>query len=71
MNELVLECQVKGNPKPEIMWTKNGTEIISYGQTVYGRFRADYANIFETGKCRLIIQRPRESDSGGRIHITI
>lgn len=46
---------------------KNGSEIISYGQTTYGRFRADYANIFETGKCRLIIQRPRESDSGGEI----
>ncbi|CAL8070096.1 unnamed protein product [Orchesella dallaii] len=64
VNELVLECQVKGNPKPEIMWMKNGQSIISYGQTTYGRFRADYANIFETGKCRLIIQRPRESDSG-------
>lgn len=52
------------DPKPEVMWMKNGQTIIEFNQTNYGRFRGENWIQFNTGKCRLIIQRPRESDSG-------
>jgi hypothetical protein len=66
VNELVLEVQLRGSPKPAITWMKNGMTIIEPDQTTYGRFRAEYhASVGDIGgKCRLIIQRPRESDSG-------
>jgi hypothetical protein len=63
VNELVLECQMTGN-QPQITWMKNGEIIISHDQTTYGRFKAENWKLFEGGKCRLIIERPRESDSG-------
>lgn len=63
VNELVLECQMTG-AKPQVTWMKNGEVIVSHDQTTYGRFKAENWMLFDSGKCRLIIQRPRNSDSG-------
>lgn len=65
VNELVLECQSTGHPTPQVSWMKNGEIMIGYDQTNYGRFKAEQWSLFESVKCRLIIQRPRTSDSGG------
>lgn len=55
-DELVLECRVRGQPKPIISWTKDGDFIES--NTKYQQF--DQAD----GYCKLIINSPEEKDSG-------
>lgn len=56
VNELVLECRVRGEPKPAIQWTKDNNFIDS---------NEKYQQIDQPdGLCRLIISNPEEKDSG-------
>ncbi|BFG05551.1 titin [Drosophila madeirensis] len=55
-NELVLDCRVRGKPRPEIVWMK-GTEILNND----GKFvMSDQAD----GYAKLVINSPTEKDSG-------
>ncbi|XP_068144676.1 titin homolog isoform X2 [Drosophila tropicalis] len=55
-NELVLDCRVRGQPRPEIQWMK-GNEYIE----AEGRYQqVDQAD----GYSKLIIRNPTEKDSG-------
>ncbi|XP_033149172.1 muscle M-line assembly protein unc-89-like [Drosophila busckii] len=55
-NELVLDCRVRGQPRPTIQWMK-GTEDITND--------AKYLQIDQTdGYSKLIIRNPTEKDSG-------
>lgn len=55
-NELVLECRVRGQPKPVISWTKDGDFITSDDK---------YQQIDQAdGTCKLIVTNPEERDSG-------
>lgn len=55
-NELVLDCRVRGNPRPEIQWSK-GNDIITSGNKYQQLDQAD-------GYCKLVINEPTEQDSG-------
>ncbi|KAH8390355.1 hypothetical protein KR200_010964 [Drosophila serrata] len=55
-NELVLDCRVRGQPRPEIEWMK-GTEIISSNEKYKLTDQAD-------GYAKLVINNPTEKDSG-------
>lgn len=55
-NELVLECRVRGEPRPDISWTKDGNFIENDDK--YQQF--DQAD----GVCRLVVNNPEEKDSG-------
>lgn len=56
INELVLECRVRGEPRPNISWTKDGNFIDNDDK--YQQF--DQAD----GVCRLVVNNPEEKDSG-------
>jgi Immunoglobulin I-set domain len=55
-DELVLECRVRGTPRPHIAWIKDGDYIIP----------GDKYEQYETaeGTCKLVICTPEESDCG-------
>ncbi|XP_061389091.1 muscle M-line assembly protein unc-89 [Musca vetustissima] len=55
-NELVLECRVRGKPRPEVQWLK-GTEILIPGEK-YTQIDAD------DGQSKLIVHNPTEKDAG-------
>ncbi|XP_017019749.1 muscle M-line assembly protein unc-89 isoform X1 [Drosophila kikkawai] len=55
-NELVLDCRVRGQPRPEIEWMK-GNEIISNDEKYKLTDQAD-------GYAKLVINNPTEKDSG-------
>ncbi|XP_044317905.1 titin isoform X3 [Drosophila rhopaloa] len=55
-NELVLDCRVRGQPRPEIQWIK-GTEPIENGEKYKLSDQAD-------GYAKLVILNPTEKDSG-------
>lgn len=55
-DELILECRVRGTPKPHISWIKDGDYIIS------GDKYEQYEN--NDGTCKLVICRPGEADCG-------
>ncbi|XP_051862027.1 muscle M-line assembly protein unc-89 isoform X46 [Drosophila albomicans] len=55
-NELVLDCRVRGQPRPEIEWMK-GNDIISNDAKYQQIDQAD-------GYSKLIIRNPTEKDSG-------
>lgn len=57
-NELVLECRVRGEPQPSIVWTKDGNFIDLGSGDKY--VQVDQPD----GLCRLIIYEPNEKDSG-------
>lgn len=55
-NELVLECRVRGEPRPTISWTRDNNFIDSNDK---------YQQIdHPDGLCRLIVYNPDEKDSG-------
>jgi Immunoglobulin I-set domain len=57
-DELILDCHVRGNPKPEIEWLKNGLEIPETNK----RYRKTYD---DEGTCTLTITNPiRHADRG-------
>lgn len=56
VDELVLECRVRGEPKPMISWTKDG-DFIDSGDKYQQFDQAD-------GYCKLIVNFPEEKDSG-------
>uniref|UniRef100_A0A1S4GFT0 Ig-like domain-containing protein n=1 Tax=Anopheles gambiae TaxID=7165 RepID=A0A1S4GFT0_ANOGA len=55
-NEIVLECRVRGTPRPNIAWIKDGEYIIPGDK--YEQY--DHAD----GTCKLIVTSPGEEDSG-------
>ncbi|XP_041447998.1 titin-like isoform X1 [Drosophila obscura] len=55
-NELVLDCRVRGQPRPEIEWMK-GNEILSNDEKYLVISQAD-------GYAKLVIISPTEKDSG-------
>lgn len=55
-DELILECHVRGEPKPTVTWYKDGLEI-------YPNLRYDIQNL-EHDFHRLSIHKPLASDSG-------
>lgn len=55
-DELVLECRVRGEPKPKITWIKDGIELKS-GEKYRQHDQSD-------GYCKLIINEPTSADSG-------
>ncbi|XP_032570538.1 titin isoform X6 [Drosophila sechellia] len=55
-NELVLDCRVRGQPRPEIQWIK-GTEPIEASEKFKLSDQAD-------GYAKLVIVNPTEKDSG-------
>lgn len=55
-NEIVLECRVRGTPRPNIAWIKDGEYIIPGDK--YEQY--DHAD----GTCKLIVTNPGEEDSG-------
>ncbi|KPU76642.1 uncharacterized protein Dana_GF13334, isoform F [Drosophila ananassae] len=55
-NELVLDCRVRGQPRPEIEWMK-GTEILESSDKYKMSDQAD-------GYAKLVINNPTEKDSG-------
>lgn len=55
-NELMLECRVRGQPRPVISWSKDGDFIVSDDKYQ----QLDQAD----GTCKLIISNPEERDSG-------
>ncbi|XP_065370323.1 titin isoform X6 [Calliphora vicina] len=55
-NELVLDCRVRGKPRPEIQWLK-GTDMLMPGDRYVQIDQAD-------GYSKLIIPKPTEKDSG-------
>uniref|UniRef100_A0A1I8NUD9 Ig-like domain-containing protein n=1 Tax=Stomoxys calcitrans TaxID=35570 RepID=A0A1I8NUD9_STOCA len=55
-NELVLDCRVRGKPRPEIQWLK-GSEMLIPGEK-YTQIDTD------DGFSKLIIHNPNERDSG-------
>lgn len=55
-NELVLDCRVRGNPRPEITWMK-GMDLITNDLKYSQLDEAD-------GHCRLVISAPTQKDSG-------
>ncbi|XP_064551728.1 titin homolog isoform X6 [Drosophila montana] len=55
-NELVLDCRVRGQPRPEIEWMK-GNEAIRNDEKYQLIDQAD-------GYCKLTIRNPTEKDSG-------
>lgn len=58
-NELVLECRVRGEPRPTIQWTKDNNFIDS---------NEKYQQIDQPdGLCRLVIYNPDEKDSGSYV----
>lgn len=55
-NELVLDCRVRGKPRPEIQWMKDSDMIYTDD-----KYRAiDQAD----GYCKLIVNNPTEKDAG-------
>lgn len=56
VNELVLECRVRGEPRPSIAWTKDGNFIDNDDKYL----QIDQAD----GLCRLVVSNPSEKDSG-------
>lgn len=55
-NELVLECRVRGEPRPTVSWTRDNNFIDSNDK---------YQQIDQPdGLCRLIVYNPEEKDSG-------
>uniref|UniRef100_A0A1Q3G571 Putative neural cell adhesion molecule l1 n=1 Tax=Culex tarsalis TaxID=7177 RepID=A0A1Q3G571_CULTA len=55
-DEIILECRVRGSPRPNIAWIKDGEYIIPGDK--YEQY--DHAD----GTCKLIITKPGETDSG-------
>ncbi|XP_032292306.1 titin homolog isoform X4 [Drosophila virilis] len=55
-NELVLDCRVRGQPRPEIQWMK-GNDAINNDEKYQLIDQAD-------GYCKLTIRNPTEKDSG-------
>lgn len=55
-NELVLECRVRGEPRPSILWTRDNIVIVS-------NEKYSLENQVD-GLCRLIIYNPETKDSG-------
>ncbi|XP_033252965.1 muscle M-line assembly protein unc-89-like isoform X1 [Drosophila miranda] len=55
-NELVLDCRVRGQPRPDITWMK-GNEILSSDEKYQLTDQAD-------GDAKLVIVSPTEKDSG-------
>ncbi|XP_062560569.1 muscle M-line assembly protein unc-89-like [Armigeres subalbatus] len=55
-DEIILECRVRGSPRPNIAWIKDGEYIIPGDK--YEQY--DHAD----GTCKLIITKPGEEDSG-------
>ncbi|XP_033233658.1 titin homolog isoform X5 [Drosophila pseudoobscura] len=55
-NELVLDCRVRGQPRPDITWMK-GNEILSSDEKYQITDQAD-------GYAKLVIVNPTEKDSG-------
>lgn len=55
-DEIILECRVRGSPRPNIAWIKDGEYIIPGDK--YEQY--DHAD----GTCKLIITKPGEMDSG-------
>lgn len=55
-NELIIECLVRGDPKPKITWIKDDFEIDN--PTKYQQIDHD------DGTCELIINNPNKKDSG-------
>lgn len=58
-NELILECRVRGQPRPVISWKKDGDFIVSDDKYQ----QLDQAD----GTCKLIISNPEERDSGNYV----
>uniref|UniRef100_H3DPY6 Ig-like domain-containing protein n=1 Tax=Tetraodon nigroviridis TaxID=99883 RepID=H3DPY6_TETNG len=54
---VVFECQVGGNPKPHVIWKKNGLPL-----TTGYRYRVAYKR--ETGECKLEISMTFADDAG-------
>ncbi|XP_070134544.1 titin isoform X5 [Drosophila bipectinata] len=55
-NELVLDCRVRGQPRPDIVWMK-GNEILESNEKYKLTDQAD-------GYAKLVINNPTEKDSG-------
>lgn len=53
---MVLECRIRGQPRPIISWVKDGKVLAANG-----RYQMHY---LADGVCRLLISRPDPSDSG-------
>lgn len=55
-DELVLECRIRGQPCPTITWMKDGKSL-----SADSRYQMNY---LADGVCKLVINRPCQSDSG-------
>ncbi|GAB0100344.1 muscle M-line assembly protein unc-89 [Sergentomyia squamirostris] len=58
VNELVLECRVRGQPRPTISWYKDGQEIDTHMSKKY-----EQQDTYD-GFCRLLIAKPSPADNG-------
>lgn len=58
-DQLVLDCRVRGNPRPEISWMKD-TDMITNDEKYQQFDQGD-------GYCKLIVRSPTEKDSGAYI----
>lgn len=56
-NQIVLECKLSGNPKPNIYWQKDNT-LLPIENSKYGHFETD------EGITQLLISNPLKEDSG-------
>ncbi|KAG5676322.1 hypothetical protein PVAND_006168 [Polypedilum vanderplanki] len=59
-DELILDCHVRGVPKPKIQWFKNGIEVVPENQERYETKQDD------DGNCSLIITHPIKNADRGR-----
>ena len=59
-NELILECRVRGEPKPIISWTKDNVIVDPAGGGNERFQQIDQAD----GTCKFVISNPDEHDSG-------
>uniref|UniRef100_A0A1B0CWT0 Muscle M-line assembly protein unc-89 n=1 Tax=Lutzomyia longipalpis TaxID=7200 RepID=A0A1B0CWT0_LUTLO len=58
VNELVLECRVRGQPRPTITWYKDGEELDTHMSKKY-----EQQDSYD-GFCRLLIAKPSPADNG-------
>lgn len=55
-NDLIIDCKVRGNPRPTIAWTKDNVPVVFDERT------QQVEN--NEGQCELVINDPKPSDSG-------
>ncbi|XP_059620294.1 muscle M-line assembly protein unc-89-like, partial [Phlebotomus argentipes] len=58
VDELVLECRVRGQPRPSITWYKDGEELDTHMNKKY-----EQQDSYD-GFCRLLISKPTPTDNG-------